>query len=135
LGPVAGNTEPSIGGQGDNPRARIAIGVLTLLKEIYGRGPERVRVYLLEDVVLVVLSGGFTRVEATLLELGHGQAVRDQRAVVEEAMRQPFTELIESETGRKVKSLMSASDQGADVSSAVILLEPPLRKGQAAEAD
>jgi uncharacterized protein YbcI len=124
LGPVAGNTEPSVGGQGDSPRARIAIGVLTLLKELYGRGPEQVKVYLLEDAVLVVLSGGFTRAEATLLELGHGQAVKDQRAVVQEAMRQRFNELIESETGRKVKSLMSASDQGADVSSAVFLLEP-----------
>jgi uncharacterized protein YbcI len=37
-------------------------------------------------------------------------------------MRQRFNEVIEAETGRKVKSFMSDSDQGADVSSAVFVL-------------
>ena len=124
MGPVAGNPDTSGEARADSPRARIAIAVLTLLKELYGRGPERVKVDLLDDVVLVVLSGGFTQAEATLLELGHGRAVKDQRAVVQQAMQQRFSELIESETGRTVKSLMSDSDQGADVSSIVFLLEP-----------
>lgn len=122
---MTGSTEPPVGSQGDNPKGRIAIGVVTLLKETYSRGPEGAKVHLLEDGILVVLAGGFTRAEAMLWESGHGQAVRDQRVLVQEAMRRRFSELIESETGRKVKSIMSASDQGADVSAVVILLEPP----------
>ena len=135
MGPIAGNTEPSAEGQADNPRARIAIATLTLLKELYGRGPERVKVYLLEDAVLLVLSGGFTQAEATLWELGHGRAVKDQRAVVQQAMQSASHELIESETGRKVKSLMSDSDQGADASSIVFLLEPRSEGEQRARRD
>ena len=33
------------------------------------------------------------------MELGHGQAVKDQRAVLQKAMRQRFNEVIEAETG------------------------------------
>ena len=135
MGPVAGNIEPSGEARADSPRARIAIAVLTLLKDLYGRGPKRVKVYIVDDAVLIVLSGGFTQAEATLLELGHGRAVKDQRAVVQQATQQRFTELIESETGRKVKSLMSDSDQGADVSSIVFLLEPRSEGEQRARRD
>ena len=110
------------------------MGVLTLVKNIYGRGPKRAKVYLLDNAVLVVLSGGFTRAEELLWELGEGQSVKDQRALVQEAMRSCFCEVIESETGRKVRSLMSAIDQGADVSSAVFLLEPRSEENQEAAA-
>ena len=134
MGPVNGNTERSVGSQDDTPKGRIAMGVLTLVKNIYGRGPKRAKVYLLDNAVLVVLPGGFTRAEELLWELGQGQSVKDQRALVQEAMRSCFSEVIESETGRKVKSLMSSIDQGADVSSVVFLLEPRSEDDQEAAA-
>ena len=112
------------GGHAHTVRARIARGIVTLLKENYGRGPEGAKAYLVDDAVLVVLSGGFTRAEATLLAAGHGQSVKDQRALFQDSMRQRFCDLIEGETGRKVKSLMSANDQDADVFCQVFLLEP-----------
>ena len=136
MGPIAGNTEPSAEGQADNPRARIAIATLTLLKELYGRGPARVKVYLLEERRSARSLGGLHASRGNAAgELGHGRAVKDQRAVVQQAMKQRFTELIESETGRKVKSLMSDSDQGADASSIVFLLEPRSEGEQRARRD
>jgi uncharacterized protein YbcI len=118
----------------DSPRARIAVAVLTLLKELYGRGPEEVKVYLAGGCRPARSLGGFTQAEATLLELGHGQVVRVQRAVVQEAVRQRFNGVIEAETGRKVKSFMSVSDHGADASSIVFLFAPLSPKEKEAEA-
>ena len=73
---------------------------------------------------MVVLRGGFTAAEATLLDAGMGQAVKDQRALFQDAMRQRFTDLIEAETGRKVESFMSANDQNAGAFAEIFLLEP-----------
>jgi uncharacterized protein YbcI len=94
-----------------------------LLKEFYGRGPVKTRTYLQSDVVLVVMQGGFSKVEHTLLESGRGQAVRDQRESFQSAMRPQFVAAIEEETGRKVISFMSANDQDADAMAEIFLLE------------
>ncbi len=110
--------------QADNPRVRISRGIVKLLKDHYGRGPSRAKTYVMEDVVVVLLEGGFTRVEAMLLAEGHGQAVKDQRALFQEGMRPRFIELIEQETGRKVVSAMSTGDQVADMAVQVFVFQP-----------
>ena len=88
-----------------------------MLKEFYGRGPVKAKTYYTEDVVLVVLSGGFSPAEETLLAAGHGTAVTNQRTVFQEAMRERFSEKIEEITGRKVTSFMSANDQRSDMTA------------------
>ena len=110
--------------QADNPRVRISRGIVKLLKDHYGRGPSRAKTYVMEDVVVVLLEGGFTRVEAMLLAEGHGQAVKDQRALFQEGMRPRFIELIEQETGRQVVSAMSTGDQVADMAVQVFVFQP-----------
>jgi uncharacterized protein YbcI len=95
-----------------------------LLKEFYGRGPVRAKTYYTEDIVLVVLSGGFSPAEATLLAAGEGKAVTDQRTVFQEAMGARFSEAIEEITGRKVVSFMSATDQRSDLTTELFILEP-----------
>lgn len=117
-------TESATQGQPDTVRARISRSVVGLLKEFYGRGPVRAKTYYTEDVVLVVLSGGFSPAEATLLAAGQGKAVTDQRTVFQEAMRAQFCESIEEITGRKVVSFMSANDQESDITSELFILEP-----------
>jgi uncharacterized protein YbcI len=116
-------------GPPDTVRARISRSVVSLLKEFYGRGPTQAKTYYTEDVVLVVLSGGFSPVEATLLAAGKGTAVTDQRTVFQEAMRERFCEAIEEITGRKVISFMSSNDQQSDVSAQLFLLEHRSRGG------
>jgi uncharacterized protein YbcI len=116
--------EEAPGGESDNPRARIARGIVALLKEHAGRGPESAKAYLWEDVVLVVMFGGYSPLERTLYEAGSGRAVVEQRARFQDAMRERFSELIEAETGRKVVAFMSGDDPTADASSELFLLEP-----------
>ena len=53
----------------------ISDGMVTLLKEFYGRGPTRAKSYYEDDLVVCVLRGGFSRVEQTLLDGGRGVAV------------------------------------------------------------
>ena len=94
-----------------------------MLKEFSGRGPVRAKTYFADDVVLVVLGGGFTAVEATLNAAGRGQIVKDQRAAFQGVMRERFSAEIEEITGRKVISFMSANDQQADLSVELFVLE------------
>ena len=68
-------------------RTQISDGLVALLREYYGRGPERTRTYVSDDLVVCVLRGGFTRVEQTLLESGHGDDVIRQRMVFQDVMR------------------------------------------------
>jgi uncharacterized protein YbcI len=117
--------ESEVSGQPDTVRARISRSVVSLLKEYYGRGPVKAKTYYTEDVVLVVLSGGFSPVEATLLAAGKGTAVTDQRTIFQEAMRERFSEKVEEITGRKVISFMSANDQQSDMTAQLFVLEHP----------
>lgn len=94
-----------------------------LHKEFYGKGPTGVKTYFNEETVLVLMHGGFTKVEETLLAEGRGQAVADQRHQFQKAMAARFTEVIEEETGRKVVAFMSTSNQDPDLLAEVFVLD------------
>ena len=111
------------GGVEHSLRAQISRAVVHLLKELYGRGPVKARTYYMEDVVVIVLTGGFSKVEETLEAAGQGRAVSDQRAIFQTAMGDRFIAVIEELTGRKVISLMSANDQAANLTSQLFVLE------------
>ena len=93
-----------------------------LLKEFYGRGPERGKTYLHDDLVVVLLRGGFSRAEETLFAAGRGDAVMEQRAAFNDAMRGKFNALIERETGREVAAMVSGNHQQPDVHALMFVL-------------
>jgi uncharacterized protein YbcI len=94
------------------------------MKEFYGRGPVSTRTFYREDHVLVLLVGGFSRAEETLLAAGMGEAVTDQREAFQALMRERFVAMVEETTGREVVSFMSANDQEADAMAELFLLRP-----------
>ena len=108
----------------DRTRSNISNGFVGLLKEYYGKGPERAKTYIHDDLVVVLMRGGFTRVEETLLGAGHGAAVIQQRMTFQELMRERFSEIIERETGREVIAFMSGSHQHPDVIAEMFVLAP-----------
>jgi uncharacterized protein YbcI len=57
----------------------ISDGLVSLLKEYYGRGPTQAKSYFEDDLVVCILRGGYSRVEQTLLDGGRGGAVIEQR--------------------------------------------------------
>ncbi len=105
-------------------RTQISDGLVALLREYYGRGPDRTRTYVSDDLVVCVLRGGFTPVERTLLESGYGGDVIRQRMVFQEVMRERFEAVVEQATGRKVVGFMSGNQQDPDMICEVFVLEP-----------
>jgi uncharacterized protein YbcI len=102
--------------------ARISRRIVGLVKEYYGKGPTNARTYHLGDVVLVLLHGGYTPVEKTLLAGGQAQAVIDQRAVFQAVMRPRFKRVIEEELQREVVAFMSAIHNDPDVNAELFVL-------------
>jgi uncharacterized protein YbcI len=102
----------------------VSEGMVALLKEYYGRGPTQAKTYYMDDLVVCVLRGGFTRVEQTLFDGGHARAVIQQRMEFQEVMRGRFEAVIEHATGRRVIGFMSGNQQAPDMICEVFVLAP-----------
>ena len=104
-------------------RTAISDGLVALLKEFYGRGPDRTKTYVSGDLVVCLLRGGFTRVEQTLFDGGLGQEVINQRMAFQNVMRHRFEQVVEDATGRKVIGFMSGNQQDPDMICEIFILE------------
>ena len=103
-------------------RTAISDAIVALLKAYYGRGPEQAKTYVTDDLVVCLLRGGFTPVEHTLLEGGHGDEVIRQRMAFQEVMRGRFELVVEQATGRRVVGFMSGNQQDPDMMCEVFVL-------------
>ena len=103
-------------------RTAISNGLVALLKEYYGRGPEQAKTYVSEDLVVCLLRGGFTPVEQTLRDGGFGDEVIRQRMAFQEVMRGRFEHVVEQATGRRVVGFMSGNQQDPDMICEVFVL-------------
>src|SRR5215213_1774655 len=83
-------------------RAELANAMVGLKKEFYGKGPVASKAYINDNYVFVVLEGGLTRNEETLLKVGKEGLVRDYRLHFQESMTATTTEAVERLTRRKV---------------------------------
>jgi len=83
-------------------RAALANAMVGLKKQYYGRGPEAAKAYIEDDYIFVVLEGGLTRNEETLLEAGHEDLVRRYRLTFQEVIGPTATGAVEELTGRRV---------------------------------
>ena len=103
-------------------RTAISDGLVALLKEFYGRGPDRTKTYVDGDLVVCLLRGGFTRVEQTLLDAGHGNDVIQQRMAFQNVMRERFEAVVEEATGREVIGFVFGNQQHPDMICEVFIL-------------
>jgi uncharacterized protein YbcI len=115
--------EASTDGGWGTTLANISRRIVMLHKEFYGKGPTKARTYLQDDTVLVLLRGGFTRVEETLLRDGRAEAVHRQREAFQDVMHARFVEVIEDELSRKVIAFMSTSHQDPDLLAELFVLD------------
>jgi len=103
---VEGRAEDLIAAAGGQPpgslRAALANAMVGLKKQYYGRGPEAAKAYVEDDYIFVVLEGGLTRNEETLLAAGQEDLVRRYRLTFQEAVTDTATGVVEELTGRKV---------------------------------
>ena len=102
----------------------ITRSVVRLHKEYLGHGPTKARTYSGDDLVVCVLQGGFSKAERTLLDHGRNGAVIDQRQALDEALRQPLSDIIERLVERRVVGFTSAVQPDGELSTMVFLLKP-----------
>jgi uncharacterized protein YbcI len=77
------------------------------MKSFYGRGPTKAKSYLIDDLLFVVMRGGMTEAEQTLLDAGEGDAVRGFRQHFENVMAKRLIGTVEQLTKRKVVTYQS----------------------------
>jgi uncharacterized protein YbcI len=104
--------------------AAISRRMVGLIKEHYGKGPTNARTYHWGELVVVLLSGGSTSVEKTLIADGQEQAVIDQRTAFQDAMRPRYKRVIEEEMRREVIAFMSAYHHDPDINAEIFVLAP-----------
>jgi uncharacterized protein YbcI len=87
--------------------AKISTEVVRTLKDSFGKGPLKAKSYMLDDFLLVVMRGGVTVAEQTMLDRGHGDLVRDFRQTYQNEMGDHLVAKIEALTGRTVVNYQS----------------------------
>jgi uncharacterized protein YbcI len=93
--------------QGQSLTARISTEIVRTLKESFGKGPVKAKSYIQDDFLLVVMRGGVTTAEQTMLERGHAQLVRQFRQTYQDEMADVLNAKVEALTGRKVVNYQS----------------------------
>jgi uncharacterized protein YbcI len=94
----------------DIPRetlAAIANELVRLKAQYYGKGPTEAKAYMNDEVLVVVLKGGLTTVEQTLLDADYSDLVREVRLRFQQAMEQNFIDAVQRIGGVKVLTYMS----------------------------
>lgn len=92
---------------GTSLRAAVSREMVKALKTYYGKGPTKAKTYLFDDLLFVVMRGGMTQGEKTLLEAGHSDEVRSFRQRFENVMGDRLVGTIEQLTERKVLTYQS----------------------------
>jgi len=102
---------------------QISTRVVQLIKEHGDRGPMKCRTYIDDDLVIVLMRGGYSRLESTLFDDGKWLDVRTNRQTFQDTMEGRLTETIQHLTGREVSAFMSASHQHPDLQIEMFLLD------------
>ena len=93
--------------EGHSLLTRISTEMVRAQKKFFGKGPTQAKSYFLDDMLIVVMKGGLTTAEKTMLEFGEEDQVREFRQVFENQMCERLSELIADLTGRNVISYQS----------------------------
>jgi uncharacterized protein YbcI len=83
-------------------RKDISNAMVGLKKQLYGKGPVKAKTFINDNIVFVVLEGGLTKNEETLVAAGEERMVRQYRLRFQEVVANTGHEVIERLTGCKV---------------------------------
>ena len=98
--------------------------MVRIYKEIFGRGPTRVRAdWAGPDVLVCTLEDSLTPAERKLVTLGEDQRLREVRMFFQHATEENFRGSVEAITSRKVRAFVSGIDAKQDVSAELFYFE------------
>jgi uncharacterized protein YbcI len=102
-------------------------------KQYFGRGPTNAKSYMLDDFLIIVMRGGLTQSEKSMLEFEQADKVRDFRQTFENEMTSRLTTMIEDVTGRKVLTYQSQILFDPDVVFEIFMFDQPAREAEVRE--
>jgi uncharacterized protein YbcI len=111
--------------------AQISNAVVRLTREYTGRGPQKARTIINQNVVVTMLQDGLTKGERRLVESGRDALVLEMRRQFQDAMRHDLIANLERLTGRRVQAMMSANHLDPDLGSEIFVLDHPPDGGAA----
>ena len=107
--------------------ARISNEMVRAQKEFFGKGPTKAKSYMLDDMLIIVMRGGMTTAEKTMLDFGHPDLVRQFRQLFENSMTERLTDKMEQLTGRKILTYQSQVMFEPDVVVEMFVFDQPAR--------
>jgi uncharacterized protein YbcI len=109
---------------GGSVRTAVANAMVGMKKQLYGRGPTAAKAWVLDDYVFVVLEGGLTRNEETLLADGKQDLVREYRLSFQETVGNTAMSAVAELVGRRVLTYHSQIVFDPPRTFEIFVLEP-----------
>lgn len=131
---------PDDGPRTDDERRRGAVlseisnEMVRIQKRYWGRGAVEAKSYLIDDFLLIVMRGGLTVAEESMLARGHAREVRAFRQVWQDDMTEILTTMVEDRTGRHVVNYQSQVLFDPDVVIEIFMFGEPGSKEPGATA-
>jgi uncharacterized protein YbcI len=104
--------------------AAISNAVVRVFHEYTGRGPNRARAFVSDDLISVVLEETLTKGERQLVADGKSDVVLHSRHAYQDTMRDALISAVEQLTGRHVRAFLSDNSIDPDVAVESFVLEP-----------
>ena len=111
--------------EGGRLLAEITNRIVALMREHYGRGPIKAKTYVLDNLIVCVLSDGFTAIERTMMEGGEPERVLEMRRDFQRMMKTRYSEMIQELTGREVLAFLSQAHVDPDLTIEMFLIDGP----------
>ena len=107
-------------------RSAVEAAMVSLFKRFYGKGPSAAKALIRDEYVVIVLEGGLTRNEETLLEAGREEDIRSFRLAFQQSVQEQAKQSIAQATGRAVLTYHSQVMFDPFRSVEIFVLESPL---------
>ena len=115
--------------EGGNLLAEISNEFVQMQKQYWGLGPVKVKSYMMDDLLLIIMRGGLTRAEHTMLDFDQQDLVRNFRQTFENEMSQRLKDKVERLTGRKVLTYQSQILFDPDVVAELFVFDQAVPSG------
>ncbi len=116
---------PSAPLSGNDWLVAVTDAMVALHQRYHHRAPVTTKTLLLDgDLLACVLSGVYTTVEQTTIELQHSTVVQETRIAFQDAMQHKFIAAVEELSGRDVLAFISNHHVGPDVEIELFMLRP-----------
>jgi uncharacterized protein YbcI len=105
-----------------NALVELSNAMVALHREYFGRGPGAAKSFVVDEMVVCVLSDIYTAVERTLIRAGQEEHMRRTRSLHQEALESEYKSTVEGIMGRPVDAFLNVVHVDPDVAIEVFLL-------------